>query len=228
MFRTKRIYPGITLVALLFASLAAQAAPGPRELVQQRVETLTSRIEANREKLNNNEAFARQMVREELAGLVDFKRITRLVMADHFGKASREQKYRFLDVFKSSLINTYASGLTLYQGQKIRVLPAQEGDIGENRARVAMEINTENGKTIPIRYSLFRNSDGEWKVQNVIVNGLNLGKTFRAQFDQAMQQYNGDIDKVIANWSTELDVDGDGDVEVGDDRDPREQVSADS
>jgi phospholipid transport system substrate-binding protein len=213
MFRAKRIYPAIGLVMLMFAGLAAQAAQGPRELIQERVERLTSRIEANREKLENSETFAREVVREEIVDLVDFKRITRLVMARHFSEASREQKYRFLDVFKSSLINTYASGLTLYQGQDIRILPMEEGDLQENRARVAMEISTAEGKTIPISYSLFRNGDGEWKVQNVIVNGLNLGKTFRAQFDQSVQQYGGDLDQVIANWSTELDVDGDGDTE---------------
>lgn len=216
MFRARRMYPVIILTALLFAALAARAAPGPRELIHQRVESLTQRIEANREKLNNNEAYARKLVREEVAELVDFKRITRLVMAQHFSKASREQKYRFLEVFKSSLINTYASGLTLYQGQKIRVLPMEEGDISDRRARVTMEISTREGKTIPVSYSLFRDSEGRWKVQNVIVNDLNLGKTFRAQFNQAMQQYNGNIDKVIANWSTELDVDGDGEGENAD------------
>ena len=40
----------------------------------------------------------------------------------------------------------------------------------------------------------------------MIVNGLNMGKTFRSQFDQSMQQYAGDFEQVIANWSSQLDV----------------------
>lgn len=43
-------------------------------------------------------------------------------------------------------------------------------------------------------------------VENVIVNGLNLGKTFRSQFDQSVQQYGGDFDLVIDNWSSALDT----------------------
>lgn len=194
------------LAMLLMAAPAVQAADGPRALIAESVDTLTERIENNREKLEQNEQFAREMVRNEIGELVDFKRITRLVMAEHFSNASREQKYRFLKTFRESLINTYASGVTMYQGQEIRVLPAEDGDVQQNSATVRMEIRTKEGEVIPIRYSLFRNGEGAWRVQNVIVNGLNLGKTFRSQFDQAVQKYNGDIDQVIDNWSTELDV----------------------
>ncbi len=194
------------LAVLLMAAAAVQAADGPRALIAESVDTLTDRIENNREKLDDNEQFAREMVRNEIGELVDFKRITRLVMAAHFSEASREQKYRFLKTFRESLINTYASGVTMYQGQEIRVLPTEAGDVQQNSATVRMEIRTREGEVIPIRYSLFRNGEGEWRVQNVIVNGLNLGKTFRSQFDQAVRKYNGDIDQVIDNWSTELDV----------------------
>ncbi len=196
----------MVLGIMLLVGSAGQAADGPRELIVKRVDRLTERIENNRQKLQESEQFAREMVREEIGDLVDFKRITRLVMANHFSDATREQKYRFLKTFRDSLINTYASGLTMYKGQKIRVLPAEEGDIEEKNASVRMEIRTKEGEVIPIRYSLFRNGDGDWKVQNVIVNGLNLGKTFRSQFEQLVQEHSGDIDQVIDNWSTELDV----------------------
>lgn len=198
----------LVTLALCTLVLGARANTNPREMIQQRVDQLTSRIEAERERLENDEGYAREMVREEVTGLVDFKRITRLVMAEHFSEASREQKYRFLEVFRDSLINTYASGLTLYDDQKVRVLPEQEGDIQGDRARVRMEIHTDDGKVIPVSYSLYRDGEGAWKVQNVIVNGLNLGKIFRSQFQQAVEQYSGDIDKVIDNWSTALDVEG--------------------
>ena len=148
-------------------------------------------------------------------------RAQRWRVAEHFDAASRDQKYRFLDVFKSSLINTYASGLTLYDGQDIRVLPLQEEDVRGDRARVRMEVNTNSGKVIPIFYSLFRSEDG-WKVENVIVNGLNLGKTFRSQFGQSMAEHGGNIDKVIANWSPDLNIDG------ADGGDPAEQAGNDA
>ncbi len=57
-----------------------------------------------------------------------------------------------------------------------------------------------------------RLDDGQWKVVNVIVNGINLGLTFRNQFDQAMRDHNRDYDAVINGWSPQLDVE---DLEEG-------------
>ncbi len=195
------------VVALILMALAAwaQAQPDPRQVVIDAVERMTSRIDAEREQLEANPELAREMVREELVDLVDFKRITRMVMGDYFGPSSKEQKYRFLDVFKNSLINTYASGITLYDGQQITTLPIQDGDLRGDYARVRMEVQTNTGKTIPIFYTLF-SRDEQWKVINVYVNGLDLADTFKSQFAQGMQEY-GDIDKVIDNWSADAKID---------------------
>src|SRR5699024_6807442 len=95
--------------------------------------------------------------------------------------ASRAQKYHFLDVFKHSLIDTYAAGVTLYQGQKITVLPMQADDIKGNRAFVRMKMTTDSGTTVPVSYTMVK-ADGKWLVGNVIVSGLNLGQTFKQQF----------------------------------------------
>jgi phospholipid transport system substrate-binding protein len=43
-------------------------------------------------------------------------------------------------------------------------------------------------------------------VVNVIVNGINLGLTFRNQFDQAMRDNSRDYDAVIDGWSPDLAV----------------------
>ena len=195
---------GLALVLMMLAVLG-RAEADPRQVVEDAVERMTSRIEAERAQLEANPEKARQLVREELADMVDFKRITRMVMGDYFGPSSKEQKYRFLDVFKNSLINTYASGITLYDGQKISTLPMEDGDRRGDYARVRMEIRTNSGKTIPIYYTLFLRDD-QWKVINVYVNGLDLADTFKSQFAQGMQQYN-DIDKVIDNWSADANID---------------------
>lgn len=202
-----RIYKIMALVIACLLSAVALAQESPHAMIEETIERITGRVEQERARLKQDPDYAREVVLEELGDMVDFKRITRLVMDRHFANASTEQRYRFLDVFRESLIATYSSGLTLYDGQNITVLPGQEGDVMGDRARVQTEIRTNEGKVIPVYFSLYRDSDGNWLVENVIVNGLNMGKTFRSQFDQAMQQYNGNIDQVIANWSSDVEVD---------------------
>ena len=206
--------PFAAVMALLLVAMAglAQAAQDPRQLVQDTLDRMTTLIDQNRDQLNKDPEYARQLVREELVPLVDFKRITRMVMGDYFDDASRDQKYRFLDVFKNSRINTYASGVTLYQGQKIEVLPMREEDRKGNYARVRVQGTTDDGKVIPVYFTLFQDGD-QWKVVNVFVNGLDLRAVYQAQFAQSMQQY-GDLDKAIDNWSAQnADVEEKVDIE---------------
>ncbi|ARB46868.1 MlaC/ttg2D family ABC transporter substrate-binding protein [Alloalcanivorax xenomutans] len=195
----KQLFSMMAAVLLLLAAGLAQAEQDPRKLVEQTVERMTKRIDAERQKLNNDPQYARELVREELGDLVDFKRITRVVMGDYFDQASREQKYRFLEVFENSLVNTYASGVTLYDGQKMKVLPLREEDRRGNYARVRMEFSTNSGQVVPIFFTLFLDG-GQWRVVNVYVNGLDLSQIYKQQFAQSMQQHN-DMDTVIANWS---------------------------
>lgn|SRR5690625_1012878 len=195
----------VTLFLLLGMGVA-QADSAPDEVIREAVDRLVQRIDAEREKLEKDPRYAQQVVDEELDAMVDFRRITRAVMGEHFSQANREQRNRFLERFRASLVNTYAAGITMYEGQSYRVLPLEDGDVRGNRARVTMEFETEDGKVLPIAYTMTL-TDGQWKVDNVIVNNLNLGRIFQAQFAQDMAENNNDIDVVIEQWSADLGLD---------------------
>ncbi len=97
-------------------------------------------------------------------------------------------------------METYGRGLLTYSNQKIVVFPLPEADQGKRKVVVKQEIQGVE-QTYPLQYSMGLNRDGEWKVINVTINGINLGQTFRNQFEQAAVKYNGDINQVIANWA---------------------------
>ena len=43
------------------------------------------------------------------------------------------------------------------------------------------------------------NEDG-WKIINIIINGVNLGLTFRNQFQSLATFHNDDIEEILNNW----------------------------
>ena len=59
-------------------------------------------------------------------------------------------------------------------------------------------LDTGNSK-YPISYKL-RKNDKDWKIVNIIINGVNLGLTFRNQFQALAVSQNGDIDATLSNW----------------------------
>src|SRR5690606_41910804 len=68
-------------------------------------------------------------------------------------------------------------------------------------ASVNMEVRSNSGNVYPVTYTM-ANIDGQWKVRNVIVEGINIGLLFRDQFAQAMQNHRNDLDAVIDNWGS--------------------------
>lgn len=133
-----------------------------------------------------------------LAPVVDFDYIARGVMGNYAKQATDAQRERFAKVFKRGLITTYAKGLAGYGNHDISVLPP-EGDIsGKRSTSVLLEVR-EGDSVNRLAFTMIKRDSG-WKIANMILDGVNLGKTFRNQFAQAMQK-NGDIDTVIDNWS---------------------------
>ena len=66
-----------------------------------------------------------------------------------------------------------------------------------------MQVKGNNGSVYPVSYTLEK-INGEWKVRNVIINGINIGKLFRDQFADAMQRNGNDLDKTINGWAGEV------------------------
>jgi phospholipid transport system substrate-binding protein len=47
---------------------------------------------------------------------------------------------------------------------------------------------------------MYLDKNNEWKIINIVVNGINLGLTFRSQFYSLMEKNNNDISTVIDKW----------------------------
>lgn len=137
-----------------------------------------------------------------LKPVVDFGFIARNVMGPYWESASPQQRERFVKTFTDGLIETYAKGMANYANLDIALVPPAEGDADKHRVGVVQEITGPEG-TNRVSYTMALNREGEWKLINMVLNGVNLGKTFRNQFAQAAQQREGDLDAVIDNWSAE-------------------------
>ncbi|MNZ92715.1 Toluene tolerance, Ttg2 [compost metagenome] len=67
------------------------------------------------------------------------------------------------------------------------------------RTAVNMEIRGSSGAIYPVQYTMV-NQAGNWRLRNVIINGINIGKLFRDQFAESMQKNGNDLEKTIASW----------------------------
>lgn len=192
-------------LALMAAMAARPAAAGNQELaryVDESTQKLVDRL--NEEKglyEEDPEAFYRE-IEEALTGFVDFRRIAARVMGRYARQASPEQRDEFVTRFKRSLFESYAQALVNNSDSfEIAVEEARINSQNENRGSVNMMVTTESGDRYQVTYSMYRKDEGEdWLMENVIVEGVNIGLAFRDRFTQEMESRRGDVDAVIDNW----------------------------
>ena len=189
----------MALVGALFTSLSQAEAPSAHSVAEQVKNELISVIK-NKDTLEKEGGPEKYFdaVEGVLVPIVDFDYIARGVMGDYGKQASEEQRERFAKTFQRGLVTTYAKGLAGYGDHDIQVVPP-EGDV-EGKRSVSVVLKVQGGDTTnTLSFSMKLNRSNEWKLTNMVLNGINLGKTFRNQFAQAMNK-SGDLDQVIDNW----------------------------
>ncbi len=194
----------LALVALLMTALAFPAHAGPEEDLRQYVDKNTQQLV---DKLHSEkglyekdpQAFYRSMD-EELNNFVDFRRIAARVMGRYARQTSPEQRDEFVEKFKRSLFDSYAQALVSADDFTIEVKDAVINPNNDDRASVRMEVISASGNRYPVTYSMYKASEGRWMMENVIVEGVNIGLAFRDRFSQEMEKNGGQVQAVIDGW----------------------------
>lgn len=192
------------LVLLAALPMLANAAPATsaHDLVDRTTKELLSDLATNREQYKANPGAFYDALNRIVGPVVDADGISRSIMTVKYSrKATPEQMQRFQENFKRSLMQFYGNALLEYNNQGITVSPAKQE--GADRTSVDMQVKGNNGAVYPVSYTL-EMVNGEWKVRNVIINGINIGKLFRDQFADAMQRNGNDLDKTINGWAGEV------------------------
>ncbi len=190
----------LALGLLLALPLSALAMPAAQQVVQQTTDTLLADLKANKVQYKADPAAFYASLERILGPVVDVQGIARGVMTVRYSRrASAEQLQRFEEEFKRSLMQFYGNALLEYDNQDIRVLPVANAQDAQ-RSTVNMEIRDARGTVYPLSYTMVR-LDEEWKLRNMVINGINVGKLFRDQFAQSMQSNRNDLDKTIAGWA---------------------------
>lgn len=109
----------------------------------------------------------------------DFDVIARLVLARSWRRFDAEQRTDFTREFKRHLAATYGARIKDYSEEKVEFGEARletNGDVtGETRL-----VGGAAGDGVSIRYRM-RNREGEWKVIDVIIEGISMVSNFRSQ-----------------------------------------------
>ena len=188
----------LTLASALLASLPAHEAhaqaatatanqASASKLVLDSSSRLLATLESRRTEFKSNPAALNKFVASELDKMFDRDYAARLVLGVHGRGAAEGDIKLFADAMSDNLLQRYGSALLDFNSRlKVRV-KSETALPGNRGVRVATEMTRPDGDPIPVDY-LMRQVGGQWKIFDVMVEGVSFVQTFRTQFDAPLRQ----------------------------------------
>ena len=130
--------------------------------------------------------------------MVDVGLVSRLILSKAYRTATEEQILLFQTRTKKLLLDTYITALLEFEDYELET----SREIKKNKNKtLEVEINFFSASdSFKAKFTLYKNKQGELKIINIIIDGINLGLTFRNQFQDNLKNENYDLDKAIETW----------------------------
>jgi phospholipid transport system substrate-binding protein len=124
----------------------------------------------------------RHLLERVVAARFDYTEMSRRALGAPWNQLTDQQKQEFVDLFQTLLTNSYADKIETYSGEGVQYLNERtEKEYAEVRTKVL------SGKTeIPLDYRLI-NKANDWRVYDVVVDGVSLVNNYRGQFTKILR-----------------------------------------
>jgi|TARA_B100000401_G_C52794936_1_gene715373 phospholipid transport system substrate-binding protein len=192
-------------LAFFFIHVNLEGEVNPHKFIDSQAQEMVSIIINNQDLFEEDPELFKDKISMVFEPMVDFRRVGASVMGKkYYLLSSKSQRLEFIQAFKNSLLDTYTSTLAQWGDQKIvTVFP----EVSEFKKTEDVDQNLITASNVyPITYKVRKNKNGDWLIINIIVNGVNLGLTFRNQFQALAKEHDENIDEIIKHWTSDADL----------------------
>ena len=187
-------------IFIALCSYEAKAEENPYIYIDTNAQLMVETLKKNKQLFSDDRDLFEDKIKEIFEPMIDFRLIAASVMGKkYYFKATKDERAKFIEIFKDSLLDTYAETLAQWEDQVIETIFVEyDSEKTLKSIEVKQELNT--GDSIyPILYKLRKTENG-WAIINIIINGVNLGLTFRNQFRALADEHDENVTLTIKNW----------------------------
>ncbi len=175
---------GVVALLLLLGVATVQpvAAGGPTEAMRSSIDEALKLIR-DKEFTQPEKAEERRQRLEKIVGdRFDYEEMSKRSLGAPWNSLSDIEKQEFVSLFRTLLTKSYAEKIETYSGEGVLYINERiEKDYAEVRTKVL------TGKVeIPLDYRLI-NKEDDWRVYDVIVDGISLVNNYRGQFSKILR-----------------------------------------
>jgi phospholipid transport system substrate-binding protein len=178
------------LLVLVLAAAPAAAATDPAGFVTELGEKTLDIINKRPPKPERDQRF-RSILREGF----DMTALSRFVLGPHWRSATEAQRQEFMKLFEDWIVSAYGERFSQYSGEQFKVVGQRpEGDAV---TLVNSQIVRPNGgPPIKVDWRVAK-AGSEYKISDVVVEGISLMVTQRQEFASVIQRNGGQLEALL-------------------------------
>jgi phospholipid transport system substrate-binding protein len=182
--KRKLIGLSIILLAVLLILPLQVHADGAKAVIETQIDKMLAKMKEPAFKELSRDAKLAE-VRKVINEVFDYNELSRRTLGRDWKKFKPEQQTEFVDLFSKLLENVYADRILAYTHEKIEF--GKETELKKGRMEVESYIITLDKTKVPLFYRM-SNRTGQWRVYDVVIEGVSMIKNYRGQFRQILSK----------------------------------------
>lgn len=182
--KSKLIGLSLILLAVLLVAPLQVYASGAKATVEAQINKMLAKMQQPAFKELSRDAKLTE-IRKIINEVFDYKELSRRTLGREWKKFKPEQQSEFIDLFSKLLENVYADRILAYTHEKIQF--GKETELKKGRVEVESYIITMDNTKVPLFYRM-SNKSGQWRVYDVVIEGVSMIKNYRGQFRQILSK----------------------------------------
>ena len=180
--KKKFIGLNIILLAVLLILPLQVLAGGAKDTVKGQIDKMLAKMQTPEFKGLQKDAKLTE-ISNIINEVFDWQELSQRTLGREWKSFSPDQQKEFVTLFEKLLEGIYADRILAYTQEKIEF--GKETELKKGRVEVESYIITTDNKKVPLFYRM-TNKSGQWRVYDVVIEGVSMVKNYRGQFRQIL------------------------------------------
>jgi phospholipid transport system substrate-binding protein len=184
---------GLIIGSILVAPMSVMAATSATESMKTTVNEVIRLLEDKELKKPGRAEERRKQLEKVIGDRFSYDEMAKRALGAQWTKLKDQERQEFVELFQRLLSNSYAGKIEGYSGEQVQYLNER---LKDGYAEVKTKV-TSGKAEIPLDYRLVSKA-GDWRVYDVVVDGISLVSNYRGQFAKIIRSssYEDLVDKL--------------------------------
>ncbi len=180
----RHVLSGIGMVLVLAVGVAPMAAGTATAAIKNTIKQMFVILNDEDLKAPGKAEERRQQLEKVIGNRIAYDEMAKRSLGPQWVQLNEEERQEFVRLYAQLLRDTYSSRFDRYTDEKVEFLQETlQGDYAEVRTRL-----TSSKFNLDVDYRMLQRA-GDWRVYDIVVDGISLVHSYREQFAKIIRTY---------------------------------------